>query len=140
MKIGIFLGRFQDITKSHEYIIKKAAKSCDKLIIVIVDAGKINKDNPFSYYTRECFIKRVIKDYDNVSIVSFKNGYIPDMLEYLKTIFTISNNDEIIIHCGRDRTVGYAKQLPYNIVLRSYTREDDISATNLRKALREDDY
>lgn len=140
MKIGIFPGRFQGITLSHEYIIRNAAKRCDKVIIVVVDSGKRNKNNPYSFFVRRNLLKNVIKDLDNVYISCYKNGYLKDMLDYLKVLYGFTNEDKLIVHCGRDRTESYIKQLPYDVVLRSFTRIDDISATKLRDHIRNLDY
>lgn len=49
---GIVIGRFQPFHKGHAYLIQKALKLCDKLIIGIGSSNISNKDNPFSYEKR----------------------------------------------------------------------------------------
>ena len=35
LKIGVFIARFQPLHKAHMYVIEKALKDCDKVVIML---------------------------------------------------------------------------------------------------------
>lgn len=53
-KIGVFIARFQPLHKAHLYVIEKALKDCDKLIIMLGSSNKENMPrNPFNFRLRK---------------------------------------------------------------------------------------
>ncbi|OPJ61768.1 pantetheine-phosphate adenylyltransferase [Clostridium oryzae] len=79
MKVAVYPGSFDPITKGHEDIIKRAAKVFDELIVVV----SVNPDKKglFDIPERVELIKRVVKPYANVKVESF-DGLV---INYMKT-------------------------------------------------------
>lgn len=60
--VGIVIGRFQPFHKGHAYLIHRALKFCDKLIIGIGSSNVVNKDNPFFYEERLEMVRKFIEE------------------------------------------------------------------------------
>jgi len=71
MKICVFPGSFDPITKGHEELVKRAAPLFDKVIIAIGVNSK--KKYLFTLEQRLEWIKTVFKDFDNVEVDHFQN-------------------------------------------------------------------
>lgn len=78
MKIGVYAGSFDPITKGHEDIIKRAAKLTDKLIVGVLNSA--SKKYWFDLKEREELIRKVIGNVDNVEIMSF-HGLLVDFMK-----------------------------------------------------------
>jgi nicotinamide-nucleotide adenylyltransferase len=52
-KVGLIIGRFQPFHKGHLYLIKKALKQSEKIIIGIGSANVKDEKNPFSFNERK---------------------------------------------------------------------------------------
>jgi len=59
-KTALLIGRFQPFHKGHLYLLKKAVKNADKVIIGIGSSNITDVNNPFDYETRRKIIKSVI--------------------------------------------------------------------------------
>lgn len=59
-KIALLIGRFQPFHLGHLYLIKKALKNSDTLVIGIGSANIIDDNNPLDYETRLKIIKAVV--------------------------------------------------------------------------------
>ncbi len=68
MKIGVYPGTFDPITNGHLDIIKRAHQLFDKLYIVI--PINLQKQTLFTIEERVALIKEVVKDLENVEVVS----------------------------------------------------------------------
>lgn len=75
MRIGIYPGSFDPITKGHLDIIERSAKMVDKLVIGVLNNSK--KSPVFSAQERKQMIEMVIKDIPNVSVEMF-DGLLVD--------------------------------------------------------------
>ena len=54
LKIGVFIARFQPLHKAHMYVIEKALKDCDKVVIMLGSSNKENMPrNPFNFRLRK---------------------------------------------------------------------------------------
>lgn len=54
VKIGVFIARFQPLHKAHMYVIEKALKECDKVVIMLGSSNKENMPrNPFNFRLRK---------------------------------------------------------------------------------------
>ncbi len=69
MKVAIYPGSFDPITKGHLDVIKRTAKLCDELIVAVV--YNPNKKSMFDLEERMDMIKNSIEDLDNVKVDSF---------------------------------------------------------------------
>lgn len=75
MKIGIYAGTFDPVTKGHLSILQKAAKVFDLVIIAI--AADNNKKNLFSLEERQRLVEESIGQMENVIVESF-SGLLVD--------------------------------------------------------------
>jgi nicotinamide-nucleotide adenylyltransferase len=63
MRIGLFIGRFQPLHKGHEYVLRRALKSVDRLIIVIGSSQKIiTERNCFTAKERKKMVQSVFPE------------------------------------------------------------------------------
>lgn len=69
MKIGVYAGSFDPITKGHQDIIERALKIVDKLIIVVMNNPK--KTYWFNLEERKELIKKIFKDNKKVKIQEY---------------------------------------------------------------------
>lgn len=54
LEIGVFIARFQPLHKAHLYVIEKALKDCDKVVIMLGSSNKENMPrNPFNFRLRK---------------------------------------------------------------------------------------
>ncbi|MCK5762485.1 MAG: pantetheine-phosphate adenylyltransferase [Clostridiales bacterium] len=82
MKIAIYPGSFDPITKGHLDVIKRTAKLCDELIVAVV--YNPNKDSLFDLKERIDMIENSIENLDNVKVDSFV-GLLTDYVMEKKT-------------------------------------------------------
>ncbi len=78
MKIGVYAGSFDPITKGHADIIKRAAKLTDKLIVGILNNS--SKRYWFSLEERRKMVEKVIGEIDNIEIDTFE-GLLVDFMK-----------------------------------------------------------
>ncbi|MGL4254436.1 MAG: pantetheine-phosphate adenylyltransferase [Fusobacteriaceae bacterium] len=86
MKIGVYSGSFDPITKGHEDIIRRAAKMTDKLVVAVLN--NVNKRYLFSLEERTAMVLCSLKDLDNVEVKNFQ-GLLTDFMEENKIEFII---------------------------------------------------
>jgi pantetheine-phosphate adenylyltransferase len=75
MKIAVFAGSFDPITRGHESIIRRALPLFDKIIIAV--GVNIDKTSYFSLENRLRWIKAVFKDSPAITVESY-NGLTVD--------------------------------------------------------------
>lgn len=80
MKIALYSGSFDPITKGHREIIKKASKMCDKLVVAVLNNG--NKKTLFTLEERKTMVEEQLKDIKNVEVAS----YTGLLVEYMNNI------------------------------------------------------
>ncbi|QNM14514.1 MULTISPECIES: pantetheine-phosphate adenylyltransferase [Fusobacterium] len=79
MKIGVYAGSFDPITKGHFDVIKKSLKIADKVIVAVINNS--NKKCWFSLKEREHMIKMLVAEFgDKVEVKSF-NGLLIDFMK-----------------------------------------------------------
>lgn len=71
MKIAVFPGSFDPITKGHESIVNRASELFDKIYVAI--GINANKNYTFDLEQRMEFIKKTFADQENVEVISYQN-------------------------------------------------------------------
>lgn len=137
--VGVFVGRFQPLTKAHTAIINQLSTENDKGVIYIVKGKGTSADkkvNPFDIDIQKTLLKAVVPS--NVEIEVIPSAFFVDELNKMSdTIFNV--------YAGSDRVQGYKKFSQYMedgkvLNVREIKRTDeDISATKVRNALKADD-
>lgn len=80
MKKAIYAGSFDPVTLGHLDIIKRAAKLFDVLVVAVLENP--NKKTLFTVEERKAHLEIVLKDMENVEVVSF----VGLLAEYAKEI------------------------------------------------------
>jgi len=70
MKIGIFAGSFDPITRGHEDVVLKAMPLFDEIIIAIGE--NFDKKSSFSLEDRKRWISNTFADYPKVKVISYE--------------------------------------------------------------------
>lgn len=105
MKIGVYAGSFDPITKGHLDVIKKSLKVTDKLIVAVMNNA--NKKCWFTLEERKELIKMLTEEFgDKIEVKSF-DGLLIDFMK--------ENNAEIIIR-GLRAVSDYEYELGYAFV------------------------
>ena len=86
MRVGVYAGSFDPITKGHVDIIKRAAKLTDKLIVGILNNS--SKKYWFSLDERKTMVEKIIGEIENIEIKTFE-GLLVDFMQ--------ENNAQIIV-------------------------------------------
>lgn len=79
MKIGVYPGSFDPITKGHLDIVERGAKVFDKLIVGVL--VNVDKKGLFDYHERVDLIRRVTKHLPNVEVKCFE-GLLIDFMRH----------------------------------------------------------
>ncbi len=84
-KIGVFIARFQPLHKAHMYVIEKALKDCDKLVIMLGSSNKENMPrNPFNFRLRKELLSESLgSEHDMTKIQIYQ---FPDWSEESKKV------------------------------------------------------
>ncbi|MGL4997632.1 MAG: pantetheine-phosphate adenylyltransferase [Cetobacterium sp.] len=80
MKLALYSGTFDPITKGHIEIIKKASKMCDKLVVAVLNNS--SKKTLFSLEERKEMVQNTLKDIKNIEVIEH-TGLLVD---YMKEI------------------------------------------------------
>ncbi|MGL4533742.1 MAG: pantetheine-phosphate adenylyltransferase [Fusobacteriaceae bacterium] len=78
MRVGVYTGSFDPITKGHKDIILRSAKLVDKLIVAVLN--NVNKKYLFDLEERTNMIKELFKNIENIEIHSFE-GLLVDFMK-----------------------------------------------------------
>ena len=86
MRVGVFAGTFDPVTKGHEKVIEKTVNLFDKLIVAIC----VNKEKHtlFSVEKRLEMLKAVTKKYKNVE-VCYHEGMLVDLMKTHNAIYYV---------------------------------------------------
>lgn len=78
MKLALYSGTFDPMTKGHKEIIKKASKMCDKLIVAVLNNSA--KKTLFTLSERKEIVEKSLKEFDNVEVIEHSGL----LVEYMK--------------------------------------------------------
>ena len=133
---GIFIGRFQPVTKAHEDIIKKIGRENNISTIFIIKGKESSKDkelNPFDIDIQKQMLESIKPD--NVKIKVLPTAFFVDEIN---TYF----DDHFRLYAGSDRIKSYNRFKGYmdegkSLDTKEIKRIDaDISASKVRDALK----
>ncbi|WP_291741506.1 pantetheine-phosphate adenylyltransferase, partial [Limnobacter sp. UBA1615] len=86
MRIAVYPGTFDPLTRGHEDLVRRGAKIFDKLVVGVADSP--NKKPFFSMDERVQIAREVLSHYPNVEVKGFR-GLLKD--------FVRDNNANVII-------------------------------------------
>lgn len=138
-EVGILTGRFQPITSAHTDIINQVSKENKRGIVFLVKGKGTSKDkeiNPFDEDIQKKLIEAVLPD--NMSVQIINTGFFVDDINLLA-------ENEFTLYAGTDRVKRYESFKSYigegkTLNIKEISRtDDDVSATKVRTALKEDD-
>ncbi|MGL6066960.1 MAG: pantetheine-phosphate adenylyltransferase [Cetobacterium sp.] len=69
MKLALYSGTFDPITKGHIEIIKRASKMCDKLVVAVLNNS--SKKTLFTLEERKEMVETVLKDIKNIEVIEY---------------------------------------------------------------------
>lgn len=148
-EIGLVVGRFQMLHKGHVKMIKYALELCDKVVVFIGSSQESRTEtNPFSYYVRENFFKKVfhseiackkllIYPLEDIGVGN-NDRWGSYILESFEKIF-YRQPDLYITGCEKERPSWFSNAIaPDMDELRLSRNVLQISASECRKMLKED--
>ena len=86
MKVGVFAGTFDPITKGHEEVIKKSVGLFDKLIVAL--CVNPEKHTLYSVEDRLNMLDAVCKKYPHTEVV-YHEGMLVDLLKQKGSVYSI---------------------------------------------------
>ena len=86
MKIAVFAGTFDPLTKGHEYVIEKASELFDRLIVALCINAE--KTPIFSVETRLEMLNAISQKYQNVEVV-YHEGFVVDLMKAKKAKYSV---------------------------------------------------
>lgn len=146
-RVNIIIGRFQPFTLGHLKCAQEAQKKLGvKTVLLVINTIKQDERHPFLTKQIEKIIDKMCKDESSLAgFLLVKNANIVDNVEILRE----AGYEPISWTCGTDRYAAYdamVKKYGKDINLDENFRmievkrgDEDISATAVRKALRDDD-
>lgn len=105
MKVGVYAGSFDPITKGHLDIIRKALKIVDKLIVAVLNNH--SKKCWFTYDERKNMIEILTKEFGDKVEVKIFEGLLIDFMK--------ENNSNLIIR-GLRAVSDYEYELGYSFI------------------------
>lgn len=144
--IGMFVGKFLPPHIGHINAIKKAAKLCDKLFVIVGGDEERNKELckianiPFiDLKTKTKWIENELKDVSNIQIISFNEEGIPTMPNgwkewSIRLKKLLPEKIDIIFGSERDYEKEYKKYFPESkyVLQDEFRKEITISSTKIR--------
>ena len=136
MKIGVFAGTFDPITKGHEQVIKKSVGLFDKLIVAL--CVNPEKHTLYSVETRLKMLKSVCEKYPSVEVV-YHEGMLVDLLKQKDAVYSVRgvrNNTDY----EYENNMHFVNKKLYSDIVTVYMPCDedflDISSTAVRESIK----
>lgn len=141
---GIFIGRMQGLTTGHTKVIDIMARTHPRSYVVLVKGEKSSADkahNPLTYEVQKKMIEKVLPA--NVELITAKTANLEDILPGIE-------GKDFAVYAGPDRLQAYRAYAKY-VLKQGYNvkvidtgqmipRDDAVSGTKLRAALKNDDF
>lgn len=96
MRVGVYSGSFDPITKGHQDVIERASKLFDKLVILV--SNNSEKKYWFTVEERKKMVSKVLEKYDNIVIEAY-SGLVVKYCEE-NNINTIVRGIRTVDDCG----------------------------------------
>lgn len=133
---SLISGRFQPFTLGHKKMFDEAFRTTDYVVVNLVKGKKSDAaKNPYDAEFQKQMIQATFPDKEI--------EFIESMTGSLITIMNKAEQNINVVWCGSDRYEEYKKQVSRNpdITVKEIKRTDnDISATQVRDALKNDDF
>lgn len=78
MRLALYSGTFDPITKGHKDIIKRASKMCDRLIVAVLNNA--SKKTLFTLDERKDMVEKSLEDIPNVEVIEY-SGLLADYMK-----------------------------------------------------------
>ncbi|MBC2850790.1 pantetheine-phosphate adenylyltransferase [Cetobacterium sp. 8H] len=78
MRLALYSGTFDPITKGHKDIIKRASKMCDRLIVAVLNNA--SKKTLFTLDERKNMVEKSLEDIPNVEVIEY-SGLLADYMK-----------------------------------------------------------
>ena len=78
MKLALYSGTFDPITKGHKDIIKRASGMCDKLIVAVLNNA--SKKTLFTLDERKDMVEKNLEDIPNLEVIEY-SGLLVDYMK-----------------------------------------------------------
>lgn len=136
-KVTVVVGRFQPNTLGHE---KLFAKAKGKLVIAVVNTDKKTEKSPLPFSLQKKLLQKAAP---GAEIIQIKTGFIGEFIDPLRK----KGLEPSVLFAGADRentyksqVERYKEQLNLSIKVQVIKRTGkDISATQVREAIKKDD-
>ncbi len=78
MRVAVYPGTFDPLTRGHEDLVRRASKLCERLVVGVADSR--NKRPFFTLDERVDIAREVLSHYDNVEVAGF-SGLLKDFVQ-----------------------------------------------------------
>lgn len=137
-KIGIVIGRFQPFHLGHKYLIEKAIKQCDQIIIGIGSSNITDDKNPFLINKRikmvEEFVSHEKLEGKIKKIVSIEDD--PDDDVWLEKLLKKTGKIDVCIG-DNDWVSGIFENAKIPVIRPGHYKRDILEGTKIRKLMNE---
>lgn len=136
--LGLVIGRFQPFHKGHAYLIEKALKSSDKIIIGIGSANANDENNPYSFELRKKMVEKFVhqeKLEDRIIKIFPSEDDPSDNVWLAKTLDNVSNIDIVI--GNNDWVNGIFEKAGFEVLYVTYYKRNLYEGWRIRKLMKE---
>ena len=150
-RIYILVGRFNPVTKAHEYIIKQTLKQLkeDEYLFLFLSSRTDDIENPLDVHTRGVLIRSLFRDNSNL-VIRQCTDKMNCIMDIVKAVNTLSSNITVITDADRKEqyeillnkynNIEYSFDSIETVIFDNNDFINEMSATNARLFALEDEF